>query len=120
MLKHIILLLIILTTVSCGDPELSADCGDALPASQVQFSDVYSLFTASGDKSCDGCHSTSRPAYNYDLQSRPGVYDALTNHFDIVYAQIASGEMPEDGDEWSASDLRTLRSWYCNGGFYEN
>jgi hypothetical protein len=120
-MRIIFLIAIIFAMNSCGDPDLTANCDNLLPASQAQFSDVYALFTASGDKSCDGCHSTAHPSRNYDLQSRPGVYDALTNHFDIVYAQIASGSMPpEDETTWSSSDLKTLSTWYCNGGFYDN
>lgn len=118
--KKITFVGLLLLLSACADSSLTAQCKNVLPPSQSQFTRVYSLFTSSGEKSCSGCHSASRPGNNYDLESKVGVYDALTNHFDIVYGQIASGSMPEDGQSWSSSDLQVLESWYCNGGFYEN
>lgn len=108
---------------SCGDSNLSADCNNLLPPAQATFSDVYSLFTSgSSEESCDNCHSTSNPTAHYDLSTKPAVYDALSTHFDIIYAQVASGSMPpedEGGSDWSTSQLQTLSSWHCYGGFYD-
>lgn len=117
-ISFVTLFLIVLS--ACGDPNLSADCKNILPPSQSTFSDVYPLFTANGEGSCSNCHSTNNPTAHYDLSTKPSVYDALTTHFDVIYAQVASGTMPpEDSSKWTASQLQTLSSWYCYGGFYD-
>jgi len=117
--KYSILILAILAAGSCADSSLTPQCKDVLAPEQSSFSQVYSLFTT-GEKKCSGCHSTSRPGNNYDLESKVGVYESLTTRFEIIYGQIASGNMPEDEDSWSFGELKVLESWYCNGGFYEN
>ena len=117
--KKIFLLCLALMVSACADSSLTVQCNDILPPEQSSFTQVYTLFT-SGEQKCSSCHSASRPGNNYDLESKIGVYDALSTRFDIIYGQIASGNMPKDEDQWSSARLKVLESWYCNGGFYEN
>ncbi|MCB1197944.1 MAG: hypothetical protein KDK51_06185 [Deltaproteobacteria bacterium] len=113
------LLLVVLLFYACGDSDLRVQCDNLLPSAQTKFIDVYALLSSSGPSGCATCHAPSNPNANYDFLTKPGVYEALSNHFDVVYAQIASGRMPEDGTPWSESNIQILRSWYCYGGPYE-
>lgn len=117
--KYIGLLGLSVCMVACADRDLQVTCDNPIPESQATFDDVYVLFTDSGAKGCAGCHSTSNPTAGYDLSSPSTVYDALSNQFDRVYAQVVSGNMPKDGTRWSSDDIDVLRSWYCYGGFFD-
>jgi hypothetical protein len=115
---------ILVTTLFCyygcaGDSSETVNCDNLLPAGQATFSDVTALMINSGSKGCSGCHTTASPVNGYNFEGPVVTYDALTTKMDRIYAQVASGEMPDDGDRWSDSDLRILRSWYCYGAFFK-
>lgn len=106
-------------TAACG-ADHALECKDLLPAGSVSFRDVTARVIEGGSKSCALCHNTATPIYGYNFEL-PGVaYDALTNHMAPIYRQLASGRMPKDGTRWTEDDLRVLRTWYCDGAFYEN
>lgn len=100
-----------------GAAEDTIDCSDLLPASEASFSDIEAL-VLSGNKGCAAsiCHGSEQAEHGYRLDERSLIYDAFTTHIDIMYAQVASGSMPEDGTRWSDEDLQLVRTWYCNGG----
>ena len=58
-------------------------------------------------------------AIRVSLDSSATVYDTLTNKMSLVYPELSSGRMPRDGLPWNADELRMLRTWYCNGAFYD-
>lgn len=95
-------------------------CGDLLPEESVHYDDVVALMVEPSSKSCGSCHNTDTPLAGYNFEGRGVAYDALTTKMEIVYGQVASGKMPEDGERWDEDDLRLLRSWYCYGGLYED
>ena len=83
------------------------------------YSDVAPLLVESGPRGCSDCHNTETPINGYNFEG-PGVtFEALTRKIEIIYPQIASGLMPQDGEPWDDVELRMLRSWYCDGAFYE-
>jgi hypothetical protein len=102
--------------VGCGNAHEKVTCDDVGPA---DFKAVAQLVTSATAKGCARCHNTRTPVYGYNFEGPAVSWDALVNRMDSVYAQLASGEMPKDGERWSEADLRVLRSWYCHGGFYE-
>lgn len=102
----------------CGSP-WELHCDDLLPREQATYTQVKALMVEPGAKSCSGCHNTRTPVRDLNFEG-PGVgYDALVSRPQIIYEQVASGEMPEGGQRWSEDDLRVLRTWYCNGALYE-
>ncbi len=118
------------TTVSClflvilflgctGDPNETINCDNLAPPAASSFSAVTALVTSSGSKGCSSCHNTTTPIYGFNFEGPAVAYDALMTKMDIIYPQVASGKMPQNGTRWSSQDLQTLRSWYCYGGFYE-
>lgn len=106
--------------VACApDEELSLDCDDLLPAEQAGFVAVRALVVDPGPKSCSRCHNTISPVAGLNFEG-PGVaWDALSTKSDRVYAQVASGRMPDEGERWSEDDLRLFRSWVCHGALYD-
>lgn len=105
----------------CGGPaEEILSCDDLLPATEAGYGVVASLVVDPGPKSCSTCHNTETPIVGLNFEG-PGVaYDALSTRMDLIYPQIASGEMPKAGAPWADDDLRIIRSWYCSGAFYED
>ena len=104
---------------SCGPDSERLRCEDLLPAGAATYSDVAALVVNDSPKSCGGCHNTASPVYGLNFEGRAVAYDALTTKMHLIYPQVASGLMPKVGEPWSADDLRVLRSWYCDGAFYE-
>ena len=105
----------------CGtDGHDALHCDDLLPAEQASYAAVAALVVDTGPKSCGSCHNTDFPLGGYNFEG-PGVaYDALSTKMEIIYTQVASGEMPETGERWTEDDLKLLRSWYCHGAFYDD
>ncbi len=111
-------LCVLALVAACGAGD-GLTCDDLLPPSQATYPSVAALVVGPGPKSCSACHSVESPVYGYDF-SGPGVsYEALTTHMPLIYADVASGRMPKAGQRWSDADLQLLRSWYCQGAFYE-
>jgi mono/diheme cytochrome c family protein len=100
-----------------GDETLH--CDDLMPAEDATYGAVAALVVEPGPKSCGSCHNTETPLGGYNFEGPAVSYDALTTKMEIIYTQVASGEMPETGERWDDEDLRLLRSWYCRGAFYE-
>lgn len=108
-----------LLVAGCGNASERVSCDDVLEPSEAGYKAVAALLTGSTAKGCARCHNTRSPVYSYNFEGAGVAWDALVTRMDSVYAQLASGKMPKDGERWSDADLRLLRSWYCNGGFYE-
>jgi hypothetical protein len=103
---------------ACGSAHV-LECKDLSPEA-VSFQDVSARIVDIGPQACSRCHNTTTPVYGYNFEG-PGVaYDALTTRMEPIYESLASGSMPQDGTRWTEEDLRILRTWYCNGAFYEN
>jgi hypothetical protein len=95
-------------------------CDDTLSPGQFQTSDLQALIAGTSGKGCaaEGCHDGATREEGFRLDSSVYIYEELSTRADILYAMIASGEMPAgDGTRWDENDLRLFRSWYCNGGF---
>lgn len=91
-----------------------------MPAGSADFTSIQALILQSPRRGgCLGapCHSASAQSGGVRLDSPELVYDELSTRPELFYAVLASGEMPQRGRPWSTADLRTLRSWYCNGAF---
>jgi uncharacterized membrane protein len=101
---------------ACGDAHEQMSCDDLLPASEATFSQLQALVTSRG-KGCSSsdCHGSEEAAKGYRLDEPSLIYDEFTNRIDSVYAEVASGSMPEGGRRWSDADLQLVRTWYCNG-----
>jgi mono/diheme cytochrome c family protein len=102
-----------------ADGDHALHCDDLLPDDDATYGAVAALVVDPGPKSCGSCHNTDAPLGGYNFEGRAVSYDALTTKMEIIYTQVASGEMPETGQRWDDDDLRLLRSWYCRGAFYE-
>ena len=95
-------------------------CDDVLSPSQFKDADLEALISGTSGKGCasEGCHDGKTRQEGFRLDSSLYVYEELSTRPDILYAMVASGEMPAgDGTRWGEDDLRLFRSWYCNGGF---
>src|SRR3954462_12192637 len=95
-------------------------CDNVLPPDQFKDSDLTTLISATSGKGCaaEGCHDGATRQEGFRLDSDVYIYEELSTRADILYAMIASGEMPAGGGtRWDEDDLRLFRSWYCNGGF---
>ncbi|MEO8181680.1 MAG: hypothetical protein ABI895_22830 [Deltaproteobacteria bacterium] len=95
-------------------------CDDTLSPAQFKTSDLETLIAGTSGKGCaaEGCHDGATREEGFRLDSSVYIYEELSTRADILYAMIASGEMPAgDGTRWDQDDLRLFRSWYCNGGF---
>jgi hypothetical protein len=103
---------------ACADDH-ALHCDDLLPVEQATYSAVVELVVKPSAKSCGTCHHTDTPIGGYNFEGRAVAYDSLSTKMEIIYTQVASGEMPEMGERWDEADLRLLRSWYCHGAFYE-
>ncbi len=112
-------ILLILALAGCADPKEQVRCDDALAPHEATFAAVLTLVSSEGAKGCARCHNTRSPVYGYNFEGPAVSHDALSSKMSSVYAQVASGKMPKDGERWSDTDLKLLRSWFCNGGFYE-
>ena len=95
-------------------------CDDVLSPSQFENGDLEALISGTSGKGCadGGCHDGKTRQQGLRLDSSVYVYEELSTRPDILYAMVASGEMPAgNGTRWDEADLRLFRSWYCNGGF---
>jgi hypothetical protein len=110
--------LALVAVAGCGT-ENPLECRDLLPTGEASFARIRPLFMDGSRKSCTLCHNATSPVFGYDFEGPAATYDALTSRIAPIYEVLASGEMPEDGERWSADDLRLLRSWYCQGALYE-
>ena len=115
-IRHIMFCLgTILCGSACGDAREQLTCENIDPASQASFS---KLFIDLQD-SCAGCHNGFERIYGYNFQTRDAAYENARYRAESIYAQIASGNMPQEDDPWSAEQLKKFRTWYCHGGFYK-
>jgi hypothetical protein len=94
-------------------------CDNLLEPSEVRYSDLEALVTSGEGKGCGvaDCHGSEQANQGIRFDTASNAYDALTTRVEDIYGQVASGEMPQGGTRWEESDLRLLRSWYCNGSF---
>jgi hypothetical protein len=92
-------------------------CSDISPPDPGDFSQLVALISTDPDKGCTAaqCHGGQTQEQGLRLDTRSLIYEELTTRTDLIYAMIASGEMPQGGTAWDDADLRLLRSWYCNG-----
>jgi len=95
-------------------------CENVLSPNQFENRDLVTLISGTTGKGCaaEGCHDGATREAGFRLDSSTYIFEELSTRPDILYAMIASGEMPAgDGMRWDEDDLRLFRSWYCNGGF---
>jgi hypothetical protein len=113
--------LLVLGASSCVAPASERlTCDDVLAPSQLDDADLEALISGTSGKGCagEGCHDAKTRQEGFRLDSSVYIYEELSTRPDILYAMVASGEMPAgDGTRWDADDLRLFRSWYCQGGF---
>ena len=107
------------TAVGCADDRYRLECDDLLPEAEAVYDEVAALVVDSGSKSCGGCHNGDAPIGGYNFEARGVAYDALVSKIEIIYANVASQQMPVEGEPWNEDDLRLLRSWYCHGAFFD-
>jgi hypothetical protein len=95
-------------------------CDDVLSPDQFKTADLEALMSGTSGKGCaaEECHDGKTREEGIRLDSSVYIYEELSTRTDILYAMVASGEMPAGGGtRWDEGDLRLFRSWYCNGGF---
>jgi hypothetical protein len=94
-------------------------CDDVLPPGEVKYSDLESLIGGMSEKGCafSECHGGNAQQRGLRLDSPALIFDELSTRTDLIYAMLASGQMPAQGTRWDEADLRVFRSWYCDGGF---
>jgi len=108
-----------LLCIACYPPRSEQiSCDDTLPPGQASFDQLTAL-ALDPLKGCaaDGCHSGYSPQRGVQLDRSTLIYEEFSSNAEVVYALVASGRMPEDGVRWDDDDLRTIRSWYCDGAF---
>jgi len=108
-----------LLPVACFAPASERiSCEDTLPQSEASFQRVSAL-ALDPLKGCaaDGCHSGDGPQRGLQLDRSTLIYEEFSGNADVVYALLASGQMPDGGVRWDSDDLRLFRSWYCDGAF---
>jgi hypothetical protein len=116
-LGYVVLLCTLAGLMSCGGAEEERlTCHDILPEEASGFAEVSGLLM----RYCGGCHHASSLVYGYDFGTPESVYRSVIYKSDIVYAQMATGEMPPDGPKLEDEQLRVFRSWYCRGALYES
>jgi hypothetical protein len=94
-------------------------CNDLVAPEQATFTQVKALVVDQrAATSCSNCHYSDFPVKGLDFLDPGNAYDGLTRRRNVVYEQVASGEMPKDGPPWEADELQILRSWYCYGAPY--
>jgi len=107
-------------TAGCGSEAVGhTTCDDLLPVDEARFDALFDLVSGPGSKSCSGCHNTRSPLWGYNFEGRGTAYDALANKMHLIYPQVVSGTMPQNGTAWDEADLQLLRSWYCYGATYD-
>lgn len=92
-------------------------CSDISPPDPADFSQLVALISTDPDKGCTAtpCHSAQTQQQGLRLDQPSLIFEELTTRTDLIYAMVASGEMPQGGTTWDDADLRLFRSWYCNG-----
>jgi hypothetical protein len=110
---------VLMLQVGCAAPSDDSLSCDDVSTSPVSYSELARLVVGPGDKSCSGCHNSTTAIDGYNFETPALAYDALSRKAHIVYGEVASGRMPDVGETWSEVDLQLLRSWYCQGAFYE-
>lgn len=114
------LLLAAFALCGCGRDDAQIHCDDLLPPEQTSYHELALIITSTEDpRNCAQCHKGNEPARGLNLETPQAAYFALRDRIDRIYANVATGEMPDDGLEWGEAELRLLRSWYCRGALYD-
>ena len=120
MLRRLFLLfLMMILMLACGEEEeVLLTCDEQVPAEDASFSKVYSVLSST----CGfvGCHDSESQLYGYDFSTRAAAYHSFTRKPEIVFAQIASGQMPLGLGPLGEAQVRMIETWYCNGAIYES
>ena len=118
-MKRLVLLLA-LAVFGCGRDDDQIDCNDLLPAEETSYHALALIVTNEDDpRNCAQCHKGNQPVHGLNLETPQSAYFTLRDRIDRIYANVSSGEMPDDGLAWGDDELRLLRSWYCRGAFYD-
>ena len=113
-------LLVSVGLTACGRSANQINCDDLLPAGEATYSAVAEIVTNTDDpRNCAVCHNGADPLYNLNLGTPDAAYEDMVTQIDYIYGQVAGGNMPRNGQQWSAADLRLLRSWYCDGALHD-
>lgn len=91
-------------------------CHDILAEEQVSFKEVYNFL----EFECAYCHTAANPVYGYDFSSPQAAYSSALAKPEIIYAQMALGQMPPSGAKLEDEYLQRFRTWYCRGALYED
>ena len=94
---------------------------DILSCEDIDDIDAASFEQVAADLQlwCQGCHNADSPVYGYDFSSKAKAYESAAHRADRIYAQVATGLMPPGDIGWNETQLKTFRTWYCHGAFYE-
>ncbi len=119
-MRRLVLCVVLLGASSCGRDAEQLNCDDILPAEQTSYHELALIITNTQDpRNCSQCHNGDEPARGLNLETPQSAYFTLRDRIDRIYANVATGEMPEDGLTWGEPELRLLRSWYCRGALYD-
>tara|TARA_Y100001934_G_C12349119_1_gene774371 strand:+ start:227 stop:598 length:372 start_codon:yes stop_codon:yes gene_type:complete len=108
---------VFITGFGCGgSAEERLTCEDILPEGKVGFKEVSDFLQFE----CGWCHNATNPVNGYDFSTPKAAYKSSLYKADIIYTQMALGEMPPSGARLEDEYLRRFRTWYCRGALYEN
>jgi hypothetical protein len=120
-LRVAVLALVGFAVVGCVAPAPERlTCDNVLSSDQFNDADLLTLISGTSGKGCavEGCHDGETREQGLRLDESTYVFEELSTRPDILYAMVASGEMPAGGGtRWDDDDLQLFRSWYCNGAF---
>ena len=54
--------------------------------------------------------------FNYNFEGRGVAYDSLLSKPELIYAQLAAGTMPQQGEAWSEADELTGGAGHLGAG----
>jgi hypothetical protein len=112
--------LLVVALACCGRDENQINCDDLLPPEQTSYHALALIITDKhDDRNCAECHNGSSPMFGLDLETPQSTYFTLRDRIDRIYASVASGSMPDEGQTWGDEELQLMRSWYCRGAFYD-
>lgn len=115
-----LMLIVCVALASCGRSANQINCDNLLPAGEATYSAVAAIVTSTADpRNCAVCHNGADPLFNLNLATPNAAYEDMVTQIDRIYAQIAGGTMPKDGERWSEADVQLLRSWYCDGALHD-
>jgi uncharacterized membrane protein len=101
----------------CGvSAEERLTCNNILAEGEVGFSGVVDFMQTE----CGWCHTSKNPIYGYDFSTPQAVYKSSLHKADIIYTQMATGLMPQNGPKLEDEYLQLFRTWYCRGALYED